>query len=59
LLKGEFEEARAHLAAANKIYRKPKLSLINWLLRFSPRLTVRLFKAIRPSEFSFVSPDKS
>ena len=58
LVKGEFKKAQAHLAAANKFYRKPKLSLINWLLRFSPRLTARLFKAIRPSEFSFILPDK-
>jgi glycosyltransferase involved in cell wall biosynthesis len=59
LIEGDFIHAQAHLAEANKFYRKPKLSLINWLLRISPRLTVRLFKAIRPSEFSFVSPNKS
>ena len=55
---GDFPAARAHLAAANKFYRKPKLSLINWLLRLSPALTARLFKTIRPSEFSFTSPNK-
>ena len=58
LVKGDFADARAHLAKANKFYRKPKLFLINWLLRLSPELTVRLFKTIRPSEFSFISPNK-
>jgi hypothetical protein len=59
LVEGDFVHAQAHLTKANKFYRKPKLSLINWLLRISPRLTVRLFKTIRPSEFSFISPNKS
>jgi len=59
LVEGDFTTAQAHLAEANKFYRKPKLSLINWLLRRSPRLTARLYKTIRPSEFSFVSPNKS
>jgi len=58
LVKGDFADARAHLEKANKFYRKPKLFLINWLLRLSPELTVRLFKTIRPSEFSFISPNK-
>lgn len=59
LVEGDFITAQAHLAEANKFYRKPKLSLINGLLRVSPRLTAWLFKTIRPSEFSFVSPNKS
>ncbi len=59
LVEGNFTEAREHLAVANKFYRKPKLSLLNWLLRLSPRLTARLFKAIRPAEFSFIAPDKN
>jgi glycosyltransferase involved in cell wall biosynthesis len=58
LVEGDFSGAQTHLARANEFYRKPKLSLINWLLRFSPRLTARLFKAVRPSEFSFISPNK-
>ena len=59
LIQGDYAEAQAHIAEANKFYRKPKLSLLNWLLRFSPRLTVRLFKTIRPAEFSFIAPDKN
>ena len=59
-LTGEnFAEARTHFAEANKFYRKPKLTAINWLLRIAPRLTTRLFKKIRPAEFSFVAPEKS
>ena len=58
LASGDYAEARTHLTEANKFYRKPKLSLINCLLRLSPDLTARLFKKIRPSEFSFISPDK-
>jgi hypothetical protein len=58
LATGDYRGARMHLVAANKFYRKPKLSLITWLLRLSPALTARLFKTIRPSEFSFISPDK-
>ena len=59
LVKGDFTNAKAHLAEANKFYRKPKLSAINFLMRFSPGLTVRLFKRMRPSEFSFISPNNS
>lgn len=58
VIEGDFANAQTHIAAANKFFRKPKLFLLGWLLRFSPRLTVRLFRLIRPSEFSFISPDK-
>lgn len=58
LVEGDFSGARKHLTEANKFYRKPKLSLINLLLGVSPRLTARLYKTIRPSEFSFVAPSK-
>ncbi len=59
LVQGDFTEAKNNFAVANKFYRKPKLSALNFLLRLSPRLTARLFKAIRPAEFSFIAPDKS
>ncbi len=59
LVQGNFSNARTHFTKANEFFRKPKLSLINWLMRFSPKLTLQLFKKIRPSEFSFISPDKS
>jgi hypothetical protein len=59
LVKHEFEDAKAHFAKANKFYRKPKLSALNLLISFSPRLTVRLFQRMRPAEFSFISPHKA
>jgi len=59
LVRGDFTKAKAHLTEANKFYRKPKLSVINFLMRFSPRLTARLFKEMRPSEFSFISPNNA
>ncbi|MCY7376317.1 MAG: glycosyltransferase family 2 protein [Pyrinomonadaceae bacterium] len=57
LTQGDFTGAASHLAEANKFYRQPKLFLVNFLMRFSPRLTARLFKKMRPLEFSFISPN--
>lgn len=54
LANGEFSEAQQHIAEANKYFRKPKLSLINWLVKFSPELALKLFKKSRPAEFSFI-----
>lgn len=59
LVQRDFSNAQTHFAKANEFYRKPKLSAINWLMRFSPHLTLRLFRKIRPSEFLFISPDES
>lgn len=59
LIQEDFSNARTHFNKANEFFRKPKLSAINWLMRFSPKLTLQLFRKIRPSEFSFISPDKS
>lgn len=59
LTKGDFAEAQAHIARANKYFRKPKLFLIMTLLKISPRLTLRLFKKLRPAEYSFIAPQKS
>lgn len=56
LVQGDFQKARAHIAAANKFFKKPKLSAIIFLMRLSPRLTLRLFKTLHPSEFSFIAP---
>lgn len=58
LVEGNFVEAEARLVIANKFYRKKKLSLATLLLRFAPRLTLRLFKKLRPGEFHFILPDK-
>ncbi len=59
LLEGKFAEAEAHFAEANKLSNRPKLALINRLVKFSPRLTARLFKMMRPSEAAFIAPEKS
>ena len=58
LIEGKFAEAEAHLAEANRFYRKRKLALIKFLLRLSPALTLRLFKKLRPDEFAFIAPNK-
>jgi len=57
LTRGEFAEA--HIAKANKYFRKPKLFLLMTLLKFAPGLTLRLFKKLRPAEYSFIAPQKS
>ena len=59
LASGEYTQARAHITEANKFYRKPKLAVLAWLIRLSPKLTLQVFKKLRPAEFSFVAPRKS
>lgn len=59
LTRGDFAEAQAHLAKANKFYRKPKLFLILLLVKISPKLALQLFKKFRPAEYSFIAPQKS
>jgi GT2 family glycosyltransferase len=59
LVSGNFADAKKDFVTANEFCRKPKLSAINFLMRLSPHLTLHLFKALRPSEFSFISPYKS
>jgi len=56
LTRKDFGQSQAHFAAANKFYHKPKLTLLEWLLWLSPNLTLRLFKTLRPAEFSFIAP---
>ncbi len=56
LVEKDFKRASEHIANANKYYRKPKLTLLKWLLRTSPGLTLKLFKTFRPAEFFFISP---
>ena len=57
LANGDFAEAQAHIAEANRFYRKPKLIVVAGLLRFSPKLALRLFKNLRPAEFFSIAPD--
>lgn len=59
LVRGDFTGAKAHLLEASKIHRTPKLFAVNFLMRFSPRLTARLFEKMRSEEFSFIAPDNA
>jgi len=55
LVQGEYEQAKKYLIKANKYYRKPKLTLMSWLMAFSPSFARLAFKKIRPAEFSFIT----
>lgn len=57
LAKNDFKQAQTHITAANKYYHKPKLTLIAGLLKFAPKLTLGLFKKMRPAEFAFITPE--
>ena len=59
LTRGDFADAQAHIAKANKYFRKPKLFLLMTLLKISPKLALKLFKKLRPTEYSFIAPQKS
>ena len=59
LTRGNFAQAQAHIARANKYFRKPKLLLLMLLLKCAPDLTLRLFKKLRPAEYSFIAPQES
>ncbi len=58
LVNGNYAEAEEHIAKANAYYRKPKLAFLKFLIKFSPSLTLKLFKKFRPQEFSFISHGK-
>ncbi|MGI8669215.1 MAG: glycosyltransferase family 2 protein [Aridibacter sp.] len=59
LIKENYDKALDHITEANKFYQTPKLRFINWLLRFSPALTVKLFKKFRTKEVSFIEQTHS
>lgn len=59
LAESKFAEARASFQAANKQYRKFKLTVINWLLVVNPKLALKLFRKIRSSEFFLIAPNNS
>jgi glycosyltransferase involved in cell wall biosynthesis len=44
LLGGDYEKARENFSAANRFYRKPKLAVINLLLKFAPATLRRIFQ---------------
>jgi glycosyltransferase involved in cell wall biosynthesis len=52
LAREEYDEAIKHIAKANEIDPKPKLKIINLLLRIAPKLTLRLFRKFRAAELS-------
>lgn len=52
LSKENYKEAIKHIAEANKIDPKTKLTVVNLFLRLAPKLTLRLFKKFRPAELS-------
>lgn len=56
LTNGEYKKAQTHIAEANKFFRKPKLTFFGWLILFSPKLALQMFKKVRPAEFSFIAP---
>lgn len=59
LAESKFAEARASFLAANKHYRKSKLTIITWLLAVNPKLVLMLFKKMRSNEFFFIVPNDS
>lgn len=56
LTTNDYATARQHFAVANQYFRNPKLSAVMFLMRISPKLTLRLFKKIRPAEYLFIAP---
>ncbi len=59
LKEGNYAESIEHIRTANKYYRKPKLTFLTWLLKISPILALKLFKKMRPSEFSFITSNQA
>lgn len=58
LTQGNFIEARQNFRRANEHHQKFKYRTIVFLLTINPKLVVKLFKKIRPGEYSFITPDK-
>jgi glycosyltransferase involved in cell wall biosynthesis len=59
LKQGDYQEAQKSIRTANIYYRKPKLYLLIMLLKVSPALALKLFKKLRPAEFSFITTDQT
>ncbi len=57
LIEKKYSDARDHIVKANQYNRKPKLTMLKWLLKISPTLTLKLFEKLRPAEFSFINPN--
>jgi glycosyltransferase involved in cell wall biosynthesis len=59
LAKGQFTEAQKNFAQANNYKLRYKLKVLNFFLTISPKLTLSLFKKLRPAEFSYIAPNNS
>ena len=59
LANGNFAEARKNFAEANNHSQKFKLKALLLLLAISPKLVLKLFKALRSNEFSYITPNNS
>jgi glycosyltransferase involved in cell wall biosynthesis len=55
LICDEFEEAKTHFAKANEFYQKPKLKIVIWLVRLSPKIIKIVFKQLRKREYALTS----
>jgi glycosyltransferase involved in cell wall biosynthesis len=58
LAQENFAQAGAHFRKANEYYRRLKLTIIGALLKINPHLVLKLFKKMRPTDFTFAKPDK-
>jgi len=56
IIQENFAEARENLREANEYFQKFKFSVLIFLLGVSPKLVLNLFKKIRPTEVTFISP---
>ncbi|MFL6467692.1 MAG: glycosyltransferase family 2 protein [Pyrinomonadaceae bacterium] len=54
LARNDFRAARANIVEARAFDPRLKLKVLSALLGVSPRLVVKLFKTIRPNDFSFI-----
>lgn len=59
LTEENYAEAKANFREANKFYKKPKLSVIIFMLGINPKLAFKFFQKFRPEEFSFIAPTDS
>ncbi len=58
LVNENFAEARRNLTEANYLSKNLKLKVLNILLAISPKLVLAVFRKLRPTEFSYIAPNK-
>ena len=59
LTQKNYQEAKKNFREANKFYKKPKLSLIIFMLGINPKLAFKFFQKFRSDEFAFIAPTDS